>query len=453
MSVIAQPPLRRVKYYQQPCLKRKSGETFLCFYDEQLMCLCDRTNYANCFNLNSGSLSCPWNKCSNRGKCIQTYEKCPTASFCFCEPCSYGSICQFTTSGYAMSLDTILGSHVHRRTPNILNQTTTIQISVGILSTVICIGILLNIFAIGTFAEKNTRQVGSGLYLLISSLLGLFTLIILMCKIMFLISVEQYNISCLLFEFLLKWGSTCSEWLYACVGIERTLAVIQKIKYSSQASKRRAIWIIASVLISIGGMCSPELIYYRTVLDRQDQKLWCVFTLNKDEKALQTLYFASNITLFMTPFAINMITSIIIIHGTVRSKGKTGKVPNLKHNAAASDMTTTNNKNNKLVNLKNHWKSIKEQIIKHKHILIAPTILGIMTIARLVLTFRFVCAKLDQNPYSVLCVYLTGFLPSMSVLVAFILPSEGYRKACITFIKQIIPKYIQTLFANRRCLR
>ncbi|CAF5163013.1 unnamed protein product, partial [Rotaria sp. Silwood1] len=152
-----------------------------------------------------------------------------------------------------MSLDAILGSHVHRITPNIRHQTTIIQISVAILTIVICIGILLDAFAIGTFAQKSTRQVGSGLYLLISSLISLFTLIILMCKIMFLISVEQHNISCLLFEFLLKWGSTCSEWLYACVAIERTLAVIQQTTYSNQGSKRRAKWIITSVLISGGG--------------------------------------------------------------------------------------------------------------------------------------------------------------------------------------------------------
>ncbi|CAF5007974.1 unnamed protein product, partial [Rotaria sp. Silwood1] len=252
LSVISQPPLRRVKYYQQPCLRRISGEKFPCFYDEQLLCLCDRTNYANCFTFNLETLSCLGNKCSNRGKCIQTEERCPTGSFCFCEPCNYGSICQFTTSGYAMSLDAILGSHVHRITPNIRHQTTIIQISVAILTIVICIGILLDAFAIGTFAQKSTRQVGSGLYLLISSLISLFTLIILMCKIMFLISVEQHNISCLLFEFLLKWGSTCSEWLYACVAIERTLAVIQQTKYSNQGSKRRAKWIITSVLISTG---------------------------------------------------------------------------------------------------------------------------------------------------------------------------------------------------------
>lgn len=441
-TVTAQPELRRIKYYQQLCLKRTSDKSLLCFYDDELMCICEKTNYANCFNLNSRSFACTWNTCSNRGKCIQPSEKCPISSFCICEPCSYGSICQFTTSGYALSLDAILGSHIHTITANIHHQTTIIKTSVILISIVVIVGVLLNILAIGTFVQKKAHQVGSGLYLLISSLIGLLTSIMLMCKIMLLIGVEQNNITCSLFEFLLKWGPACSEWLNACVAIERILAVMLEFRYSNQASKRRTKWVIASILLCIGACCSPELIFRRTVVDRQDQRIWCVFTLNKEQKFLHKFHFALTILLFMIPCAINLISSIIIIVGTIRSKEKSGtlEIPKVA--------TIIKNKNNRFAIFINRWKPIKEQIMKHKHIIIAPIVLAILSTPRIVFSFTFVCTKLDRNVVFPLVIYLIGFLPSMAILIAFVFPSDIYRQFCITFIKQTIPKSIQTWFAD-----
>jgi hypothetical protein len=87
-TILNQPYLRRVKNYQQLCLKQNSTNQFKCFYDEQLICLCDKTKHINCYNLNSTFNGCPWNKCSERGLCIQNHYLCPTSSLCLCEPCS-----------------------------------------------------------------------------------------------------------------------------------------------------------------------------------------------------------------------------------------------------------------------------------------------------------------------------------------------------------------------------
>jgi hypothetical protein len=99
---------------------------------------------------------------------------------------------------------------------------------------------------------------------------------------------------------------------------------------------------------------------------------------------------------------------------------------------------------------KKNWKSIKEHIKKYKHILIAAIVLGLLAVPRVVITFIYVCTKLDQRPFLVLVGYLVGFLPSISMLFAFILPAQNYRKAFIKSVKRIVPKRIRKSIANRR---
>ena len=90
------------------------------------------------------------------------------------------------------------------------------------------------------------------------------------------------------------------------------------------------------------------------------------------------------------------------------------------------------------------------QIAKFKHILIASVLLAILSVPRLVFAFVFVCSKLDQYPFITLPSYLIGFLPSITILFAFILPSQVYRKALLGFIRLIVPESIRNYFLTFR---
>ncbi|CAF4301861.1 unnamed protein product, partial [Rotaria sp. Silwood2] len=225
-TVLAQPQLQRVKSYQRLCIERQHRNQLICFYDEKFMCLCNQKNRTECFNYDRTSYKCRWNKCSDRGLCIQDHEFCPKKSWCLCKPCSYGFACQFSTAGYTLSLDAIVGLYIQPTVTNILHQSSVIQITVGILCTIAVIGIIINVLAIGTFAQRATQSIGSIHYLFVSSLFGLFTMIVLIFKMMLLVQNKQNNFSCSFLEFLLKWLPTSSDWLNACVAIERTLVVI-----------------------------------------------------------------------------------------------------------------------------------------------------------------------------------------------------------------------------------
>ncbi|CAF3289682.1 unnamed protein product [Rotaria socialis] len=78
------------------------------------MCLCDNDQYSNCckFNYHPAYNCLGYHFCENDGACYQDNDTCPTASSCFCKECYFDSRCQFTTKGFGLSIDDILGYSV-----------------------------------------------------------------------------------------------------------------------------------------------------------------------------------------------------------------------------------------------------------------------------------------------------------------------------------------------------
>ncbi|CAF1453431.1 unnamed protein product [Adineta ricciae] len=184
----------------------------------------------------------------------------------------------------------------------------------------------------------------------------------------------------------------------------------------------------------VGVICSPELIYRRMVVDTTDETNWCVFTLNADQPNISGLYSASSICLFLIPF--NLVCSIMIIIVIGQMIQKTVVKVDSIGQASSINLSLTPMNTNFMSKLAEN--GIIVQIAKHKHLLVAPILLAIFAVPRLVFAFVFVCSKLDRFPFLTLPSYLIGFLPSMSLFFALISPSKVYRDACLTFIKLFI---------------
>ena len=114
--------LRRVKYYPLICRKYLQLK---CFYDQELMCICDIDRFSNCFLFNqTKNNDCQdYSYCLNDEKCFLNNQTCPTKFVCICQDCYYGSKCQFSTRSFIMSLDAILAYHIKS---NFINLSTTI---------------------------------------------------------------------------------------------------------------------------------------------------------------------------------------------------------------------------------------------------------------------------------------------------------------------------------------
>ncbi|CAF1293409.1 unnamed protein product, partial [Didymodactylos carnosus] len=111
-SVLSLHALQRLKYYNEPCL-RQNNSVIHCFYDDIYICLCDhQLLFTQCYFFNHRERQCDRNnqKCFSDGYCIQ--DELSNHFACLCQRCTYGSLCQFRTDQYTVTLDALIDTEV-----------------------------------------------------------------------------------------------------------------------------------------------------------------------------------------------------------------------------------------------------------------------------------------------------------------------------------------------------
>jgi hypothetical protein len=135
--------------------------------------------------------TCPLNTyCANGGQCLQNHPTCPSTKICLCPNCFFGAQCQFYAKGLGSTLDEILGYEFKHNKP-LSEQPTTVIIAFIVTILIFIIGMISSILSIITFAQKKSHEVGSGIYLLASSITSLCTMIVFMLKFCFLFYSHQ----------------------------------------------------------------------------------------------------------------------------------------------------------------------------------------------------------------------------------------------------------------------
>ncbi|CAF4200195.1 unnamed protein product [Rotaria sp. Silwood2] len=400
--------LRRVKYY--PLLCRQYSKV-MCFYDEYNMCVCDSDRFSNCFEFNNTlKYDCSGkNLCYNDGRCFLNNETCPTTFICVCNDCFYGSQCQFSTKDFIFSLDPILGYHIK---PNIsLNQQPFIIIfSILITTIMLILQLIMGSLSVATFKLKKSREVGCGYYLLASSITSMCMIIVLLIKFWQLILSQMsiitnrsmLSINCKSIEIILKSCLASTEWLNACVSIERIFTVINGISFNKKESRimaKRVIFVVIVVTI-ITHIHDPLRRRLIDDLDGDQQRVWCLSQYSSTLTKYNTFI---TIFHFLIPFAINMTSAFIIIILTARSRTK-------------------------IETKQQFMKNFRLKIKQNKHIIIAPSVLLLLGLPRLTISFTSGCMRSPRQSWLYLIGYFASFIPSALTLIIFILPSETYKK-------------------------
>ncbi|CAF4955680.1 unnamed protein product [Rotaria sp. Silwood1] len=413
--------IRQVKYY--PLLCRQNLE-LMCFYDEYYMCICDSDRYSNCFQFNrtikndcSGK-----NLCYNDGRCFLDNETCPTSFICMCNDCYYGTQCQFSTKDFIFSLDPILGYHIK---PNISlhRQPFIVKFSIIITTIMFISELILGSLSIETFRVKKTREVGCGYYLFVSSISSMCMIIVLTIKFwqlvlsqMSIITNESILfINCILIEIILKSCLASSEWLNACVSMERMFSVIQGITFNKIKSKimaKRVIFvvIILTILTHIHDPLRRRLI---KDLDGDQQRIWCL-----SQYSYRVTKYNRFITLFhfLGPFSINLISAFVLIIVAAYSRSKVeSKLSFIQH--------------------------LQSKLKQHKKIIIVPIIFLLLSVPRLIISFILECMRSPHQSWLYLIGYFLSFIPSMLILFVFILPSKTYKNELDKSIQRWIKRF------------
>ncbi|CAF1364594.1 unnamed protein product [Adineta ricciae] len=103
--------------------------------------------------------------CENGAQCIQERSTWPKTSMCVCPSCYYGARCQFSSDGFGLTLDGILGYRIQLHV-SIYGQSLIVNVSLAFTSIITIAGMINGILMTVTFKSKKLRQNGCEMYLL-----------------------------------------------------------------------------------------------------------------------------------------------------------------------------------------------------------------------------------------------------------------------------------------------
>ncbi|CAF2027459.1 unnamed protein product [Rotaria magnacalcarata] len=395
--------LRRMKYYHLPCQNKQEME---CFYDEQNFCQCTYERQANCFRFDHNKLSdcIGINRCQNGAQCLQDHPRCPTTSTCVCRECFYGNLWQFSTRGLGISIDAVLGYQIQPYIP-FFNQPSVVKFSIFLTLVIFIIGSISGTLSIMTFREKASLDVGCGFYLLVEAINSPFIIIGLVLKMVHLL-LSQMNVltnprlllvNCFLIDTILNILLTTSSWLTGCVAAERMFTVIIGANVNKTATKTIAKWIIIGVLFVSCLNVVPDLFDRQLFHDEDEHRTWCV-TIYSD--SWKNFIVVMNFFHFVTPLFINLMSAVVIIFKTARMRSN--------------------------VQRRRFHIQFRHQCREHKHLLISPLILLILSLPRLLISG---CMKSERDSWLFMLSYFLSFVPPILTFPIFVMPSETYTKA------------------------
>ena len=366
-TLLAMKLTERVKFY--PLLCRQNPQ-LMCLYDDVFMCVCDARRFANCFTFNHTiDDNCHGqNHCENNGRCFENNATCPTISICVCRDCYYGSRCQLSAEGYLFSLDSIIGYYI-KPDRSFQRQANVVKLSMGIVLVICIVGFIDGFCSALTFQRQKPREVGSGNYLFVSSILSICLMIVLAIKFMHLLLSQMQiitsrtilKLNCHSIDILLKWLLASNQWITACVSIERVISIVQGPYFNKQRSRHVAKRIIP-VVLTIVLLSHTHDPLYRQLIEDNDEDEIRISCFVRYSAAVNIYNSIVTLAHLICPLAINVITTIFIVISMTRSRSLfKSKQPVGVH--------------------------FREQLFRHKHLLYAPCLLIVLGSPRLVISF------------------------------------------------------------------
>jgi hypothetical protein len=163
------------------------------------------------------------------------------------------------------------------------------------------------------------------------------------------------------------------------------------------------------IMVTVSTVYDP---IYRRLIDDQSfeekKRTWCIVSY---PSWLKTFDAAINMTHFIVPFGINLTSAVVIIWKSARQR------TNVRRNFDFKQL-------------------LGEQFRQHKHLLIAPFLIVVLGLPRLIISIASGCMKSSRNAWLYLLGYLISFVCPMLVFVLFVLPSKLYKEQFNASIRQ-----------------
>jgi hypothetical protein len=208
------------------------------------------------------------------------------------------------------------------------------------------------------------------------------------------------------------------QWLNACVALERAVCTIKGAGFNRNKSKRVAkVMIIILVIFNIGTSIHDPI--YRKLIDGERSfeddddyipQIWCI--IDYKSASLSTYNNIIHTFHFFGSFITNFLSAIILI-----TKKSVQRANVQSH--------------------RNFFDILREQSHEHKHLLIAPIVLVILAIPRLIIAYTTKCMESQDDAWLYLIAYFIPFTSTTLTFLIFVVPSEFYKKEFRKAVQQI----------------
>jgi hypothetical protein len=319
-----------------------------------------------------------------------------------CSPCFYGTSCQFTTSYYSISLDALFYTFLQSR-----------QVVAGII-VIFLIATICNILSIITFCQKDSREMGNGIYRLWIAIVGQLGTIVVAIRLLLIFVKKSIEITNSFYlDYLISVLPALQYSLTGCVAIERTVVAYQSLSFDKYRSRYAAKIVIPALVVYHFLIALHELFQCHLVSSDLQfaNRSWCSLYLNT--RFLSTYKRTTNAVHLVLPFTLNLFAPIIMFIALTRHKAT------LKRNATT-------------------WSNFKDVLCTYKHNIINPSILFALMTPRLILTFHLNCITQSWQNTAYLVAYLISLVPLMTSLFIFVIPSPNFREEFLTMLQRTI---------------
>jgi hypothetical protein len=332
--------------------------------------------------------------------------------------CFVGGQCQLYGKSIGITLDDILRDQIQ---PNMTlsQQSVLVKMSAALTMIMFVAGLINSICSLLTFRNEELRKVGCGIYLLASSITSLLTICMFTFKFWYFI-VSEMNVAsislsvlrggCKSIEPILKLCLYSDSWLNACVAIERAVHVFKGVTFDKRKSRHMARWIIIILPLCIMATFIHEPLYRKLVeykqtenkleFNKREKQVWCLTRYSSLVQNYNTTVLFFHL---LGPFIVNVFSAVFIIFGTTRQR------------------STAQNR-------QTYREHLRQQFNEHKQLVISPMILVLLASPRLLISLLSECLNPSLNPWLFLSAYFISFIPSILMLLVFVLPSELFRQ-------------------------
>jgi hypothetical protein len=147
------------------------------------------------------------------------------------------------------------------------------------------LGLINGLLSFLTFCREKSKQVGTGYYLLFSSIISILIIILLTIKFWELILSQMSLITnrsflyfnCISIDITLRILLSFSQWLNACVAFERMISVIKGSRFDRKKSRKFSKWIGVMVFIFTIITHIHDPIHRKLIddFDIDEKRIWC----------------------------------------------------------------------------------------------------------------------------------------------------------------------------------